>query len=66
MRLKKGIEMLKVYFSWESFFAELLGWAKNGTQAEYHKDKLADYYLEGKSRERIMRSIPDDMREGLK
>ncbi len=56
----------RMYFSWEQFFTDFIRTGTNGTQAEYHKNKLAGYYLDGRNRERIMYSIPDEIQRGLR
>ena len=47
----------RIYFSWERFFTELLEKGTSGSIAEYHKDELSQYYLEGKNREAILNAI---------
>lgn len=47
----------RIYFSWERFFTELLEKGTSGSIAEYHKDELSQYYLEGKNREAILNTV---------
>ena len=55
-----------MYFSWERFFAQIL---EDGTKGDtiyaYSKNRLADYYKEGRNRDRIMEVIPESIRRIL-
>lgn len=44
----------KKYFSWERFFTELLIQETTGTQFQYFKSKLNEYYMKGQVRDRIL------------
>ena len=50
----------KQYFSWERFYTELLEANTQGTVFEYHKNKLSDFYLEGKNKEKILNVAPKE------
>lgn len=52
-----------IYFSWERFFTDFLEKESNGTIAEYHKDKISDFYLEGKNKDKILDCMPKDIIE---
>lgn len=47
------------YFSWETFFTDLLRKSTNGTYLEYSKQKLNPAYLQEKESKAILTQIPD-------
>ena len=51
------------YFSWERFFCELLEKETSDDPIrQYHKNRLTDFYLEGKNKERILEVFPEEVK----
>ena len=46
-----------VYFSWEQFFTELLSEKTKGTYMQYSKDHIANFYLQDKNVQKILKEI---------
>lgn len=52
------------YFSWERFFCELLEKETSDDPIrQYHKNRLTDFYLDGKNKERILEVFPEEVRD---
>ena len=50
----------KKYFSWEQFFTDLLINETKGTYYQYNKDKLMEFYLNKKNKDKIVSNIPKE------
>ena len=50
----------KKYFSWEQFFTDLLVNETKGTYYQYNKDKLMEFYLNKRNKDKIVSNIPKE------
>lgn len=50
----------KKYFSWEQFFTDLLINETKGTYYQYNKDKLMEFYLNKRNKDKIVSNIPKE------
>lgn len=53
------------YFSWERFFTKLLVEKSNDGYLKYQKERINPSYLHGKSREKIIAVLPEEIRRLL-
>ena len=55
-----------LFFSWERFFTDLLEKRTGGDPIRaYTKAELPLYYSEGRNRERLLQTLPEELRRAL-